>query len=224
MPVPEQKRKVIFIKAPEVIQPETPRNLIIEWEPYKTLINKEFINLGVVKCNPEEYIQRYAGSLIESSELPDFVKEIKPPSGYVLAADLPQQTRKFEGDLHALSLVDRETLEKHNLTENRSYFQRITERTDVEPMARWPSTSKVVHKNNLDLEKIYSEVFRAVNRDSKGMMSVDEAESALEKLNQKFNRSWDKHKYNLQQFIQDLIEDGMISFQKFERAVRTLGC
>jgi hypothetical protein len=79
--------------------------------------------LGIIRANPVEYVQRYGSSLKTSRELPDFVLDIKPPAGVVLAADYQyNQVHELEGDLQALRLVD---LEREGLAEYRAQLQRL---------------------------------------------------------------------------------------------------
>lgn len=79
--------------------------------------------MGIIRANPVEYVQRYGSSLKTTRDLPDFVLDIKPPAGVVLAADYQyNQVHELEGDLQALRLVD---LEREGLTEYRSQLQRL---------------------------------------------------------------------------------------------------
>jgi hypothetical protein len=120
------KRKVIFQRANENKSPAVvvkPRNIIIQWEAPSVTVKKEFKDLGIVRANPVEYIQRYGTSLKRSIELPTFVKEIKPPEGLILAADSSSPLMyELEGDLHALSLVD---LEREGLIEYKGFLKQI---------------------------------------------------------------------------------------------------
>lgn len=55
--------------------------------------------------------------------MPDFVLDIKPPAGVVLAADYQyNQVHELEGDLHAMRLID---LEREGLSEYRTQLQRL---------------------------------------------------------------------------------------------------
>ena len=101
-----------------------PRNVIVQWEAPPIQVKKEFKYLGIIRANPAEYVARYGPSLKTSSELPDFVLDIKPPSGVVLAADhKPSSVPELEGDLHALNLID---LDKEGLSEYRSQLLRAS--------------------------------------------------------------------------------------------------
>jgi hypothetical protein len=121
LPYKEQKRKVILVRPsqPDPIAPK-PKNVIIQWESPKVVINKKFEDLGIVRADPIDYVHKYGSSLRPSHELPTFAKQIKPPKGIVLAADkkIPPKV-KLEGDIHALELID---LDKHDLAEYRDYL------------------------------------------------------------------------------------------------------
>jgi len=124
LPYNQTKRKVVLKKSfdndPVVAKP---KNVIIQWEAPEVSVKKEFKYLGIIKANPNEYIQRYANSLKTPRELPEFVLDIKPPAGVVLAADVSQSNvHELEGDLEALSLVD---LDKEGLAEYRNQLNRI---------------------------------------------------------------------------------------------------
>lgn len=71
-------------------------------------------------------MKRYGTSLKTARELPDFVLDIKPPNGVVLAADYqyngPPSPPELEGDLHALGLID---LERTGLGEYRAQLDRF---------------------------------------------------------------------------------------------------
>ena len=102
LPYKQIKRRVIYAKSNEKDAVVCkPKNRIIQWEPPKVQIKKEFKDLGIVRANPVEYVQRYGSTLKRSIELPSFVKEIKPPAGVVLAADTGASTiYELEGDIY----------------------------------------------------------------------------------------------------------------------------
>jgi len=108
LPYKGLKRRVIFqrntVPDPVVVKP---RNVVIQWEAPAVTIRKEFKDLGVIRANPVEYVQRYGAELKSYAELPAFVREIKAPSGLVLAGEtVSSSTYELEGDLQALSLID----------------------------------------------------------------------------------------------------------------------
>ena len=124
LPYSEVKRRVIFQKSnqidPVVIKP---RNVIIQWEAPQVTIKKDFKYLGVIRANPYEYVQRYGSTLKQPNQLPDFVLDIKPPQGIVLAADYQyNQVHELEGEVSALRLVD---LDKEGLSEYKPQLQKF---------------------------------------------------------------------------------------------------
>lgn len=83
-----------------------------------------------------EYVKRYGSSLKTASELPDFVLDIKPPNGVVLAADYqyngPASPPELEGDVHALRLID---LERAGLGEYRAQLDRLLSEQTLHPQS-----------------------------------------------------------------------------------------
>ena len=120
LPYSETKRRVIFQKSnipdPVVVKP---RNAIIQWEAPQVSIKKDIKYLGVIRANPAEYVQRYGATLKNSRELPQFVLDIQPPQGVILAADYKyNEVHELEGAISALNLVD---LEREGLAQYRLF-------------------------------------------------------------------------------------------------------
>lgn len=68
-------------------------------------------------------MQRYGATLKTARELPDFVMDIKPPQGVVLAADYQyNQVHELEGELQALRLVD---LDREGLGQYKDQLQKL---------------------------------------------------------------------------------------------------
>ncbi|CAF2818352.1 unnamed protein product [Rotaria sp. Silwood2] len=82
----QQKRRVIIQRAPPPVIPK-PRNIIIYYEPPKAQVVRRFINMGVERANPAEYVARYgtqledAHSLITHARQAGVVEDITPPGG-----------------------------------------------------------------------------------------------------------------------------------------------
>lgn len=108
LPYKTQRRKVVFqknIQSDPIVN--KPKNVIIQWEAPKIEVKKQFKDLGVMRANPLEYVQKFGSELISSDELPYFVKDIRPPKEITLASEHPtQRTIELEGDLYALNLID----------------------------------------------------------------------------------------------------------------------
>ncbi len=80
LPYKQQKRRVIYQKAPPVQPPAPQKNLIIQWEGTQARVVKEFRNLGIIKADPNTYVQQYGPQLRPTQGLPDFVKGLPTPN------------------------------------------------------------------------------------------------------------------------------------------------
>ena len=80
LPYKQQKRRVIYQKAPPVQAPAPQKNLIIQWEGTQARVVKEFRNLGIIKADPNTYVQQYGAQLRPTQGLPDFVKGLPTPN------------------------------------------------------------------------------------------------------------------------------------------------
>ncbi len=69
----------------------------------------------------KSYISRYGAELKSPSEMPQFVKDISPPEGLVLASEAGELgLGELEGDVEALALVD---LDAEGLSEYSQFVQ-----------------------------------------------------------------------------------------------------
>jgi hypothetical protein len=123
LPYNNLKRRVIY-KKPQEAEPVIckPKNVIIQWEPPEVVVKKDLKYLGIIKANPAEYVQRYGSTLKQAHELPNFVLEIKPPHGIVLAADEQMKEPELEGEVGALRLID---LDKEGLSQYRAQLEKL---------------------------------------------------------------------------------------------------
>jgi hypothetical protein len=80
LPYKQQKRRVIYQKAPPVQPPAPQKNLIIQWEGTQARVVKEFRNLGIIKADPGSYVQQYGSQLRPTQGLPDFIRGLPPPN------------------------------------------------------------------------------------------------------------------------------------------------
>lgn len=103
------------------------KNLIIQWVPpkitYKTLVNW----LGIEYVDPNEYKKKYGKSLIETANLPQFVRDLDTKIGYQLYAnEITNNNNELESDINALDYydLDKKDLEKYKeyLEEDLNYF------------------------------------------------------------------------------------------------------
>lgn len=204
LPYNEVKRRVIFQKSnetdPVIVNP---RNVIVQWEAPETETIQEFKYLGVINANPVDYVQRYSESLKTSNELPDFITNIKAPEGLVLAADVKKTVPyELEGDIEALKLVD---LDKEGLAEYKNYLK----------TGRSPS---VMSKNLIKLDNIVEKIFKKVNRGGNGMVSVEDAEKALLRINSRLSRRYGED--DVKRFFTKLDKDrdGHLNLKEFKQA------
>lgn len=180
LPYKQVKRKVIFARSTDRSSfSQKPKNIIVQWQTPQVRIQKEFKDLGIVKANPLEYVQRYGASLKRALELPHFVKEIKPPNGIELAAESTSNSiYELEGDVHALNLVD---LEREGLIEYRYLLKK----------------SESFNKNDLGLEKqrdknknLLKDLIKMLSLDSNETVSLNEAERIMSKIYYRLGRSF----------------------------------
>lgn len=146
LPFPKQRRRVVYEGSHSVSsQLQRIKNTIIQWESPPAVIKKGIRYLGIVDADPNEYRSRYGHTLKHSSELPSFIIDHENISRYT--ADAPvNYTRDLEvelsklsgsnyhsystngiapssnvvelfGDLEALKLLDRDTLEREGLSQ-----------------------------------------------------------------------------------------------------------
>jgi Ca2+-binding EF-hand superfamily protein len=236
LPYKQIKRKIIYVKSSNSgVVSERPKNVVIQWESPKVQVKKEFKDLGVVKANPIEYVQRYGNSLKRSIELPPFVKEIKPPSGVVLAAESSGTPTMYEleGDVHALNLID---LEREGLVEYRYLVKQLESQSSAaysitndeyasqEGNINSSNSSNSIenvndnqsntNSNNSNKQQL-SEIFKSIRIDSNNTISLEDTEMLFLKLNNHLGRYFEEN--DLRAFLNalNLNENGRVNFSEF---------
>ena len=204
LPYGQSKRRVIFQKntVPDPVI-SRPRNVIIQWESPEVQIKKEFKDLGVIRANPVEYVERYGTSLKTHTELPQFVKEIRPPTGIVLASEhVSSGLHELEGDVDALKLID---LDYEGLSEYKTYVSKFG--------------SSLAANSFSGFSKPITELFQFVDSNSSGQISQSEAESLILRFNSTLGRSYGQADASL--FIRSLDsnKDGFIQYEEFRSAL-----
>jgi Ca2+-binding EF-hand superfamily protein len=215
LPYTQSKRKVIFQKNtvadPVIVKP---RNVIIQWDTPTVEIKKDFKDLGIIRADPMAYAERYGSSLKSFSELPQFVKEIRPPMGVILASEyVGSGIYDLEGDIEALKLID---LEKEGLIEYKSYVEKVSSSYSYSTTSS--STNRVSAGKSI-VNSILQELFESIDTDSSGKISRSEAESLLLRLYSRLGKNYCQSE--AVEFVRlfDINFDGMISFEEFKNGL-----
>ena len=113
---PAQTRNVVYQQSAKLNPLPAPKNVFIEWEAENVDVatKQQFNFLGVEEADPYEYERRYHTELVESHRLPDYVSEIKVPSGEVLAVHRKMEKPQLVGDVKAISLLSDKEREQIN--------------------------------------------------------------------------------------------------------------
>jgi uncharacterized membrane protein YgcG len=245
LPYAQTKRRVIFQRSNErdavVVKP---RNVIVQWEAPQVVIKKEFKYLGVIRANPVEYVQRYGATLKIARDLPDFVLDIKTPDGLVLAADYQYNAvHELEGDVRALGFVD---LDREGLSEYRALLSKMgityvgaagvvaaasQFQSSFSGSASFGASSAGSSSFGASFgssgasfgasgasHAVIDEIFRSIDRDSNGQISVDEAARVLLKLNSRLGRSYGEDESRAFFQALDVDRNGMLSISEFRAA------
>jgi hypothetical protein len=87
-------------------------------------VKQELKNLGIIKADPNEYIEKYGNSLKSAADMPQFVLDIETPKDLSLAANFNYSNNiyELEGNLEALKLID---LDREGLSEYRPQLEKI---------------------------------------------------------------------------------------------------
>lgn len=231
LPYTPMKRRVIFNKnlEPDPIV-NKPRNVVIQWEAPQVTIRKQFKYLGIVRANPAEYMNQYGDSIIDAGSLPDFVKEIPPPSGLILASDA-KQTKKFAhelfGDVEALKYVD---LEREGLAEYKYYNLEAKppvygepKRTNVfESRNMTRMINNEADRENRRLIEIIENVFNQVSKNMSLLIDFEDTMKVINIINEKTNRKFtetDIRKILESLDLNNFITTGSVKLTDFKKVV-----
>lgn len=223
LPYSQVKRRVIFNRS---TQPDPiiakPRNVIVQWEAPQVQIKKEIKYLGVIKANPAEYVQRYGSSLKHSRDLPQFVLDIQTPNELVLAADYKYNTvLELEGQLEAFKYVN---LDREGLTEYKAQLDRLgisyEGSTDISRSSLDVTAATVAVNNSRNIP--VEQIFKLIDKDNTGYISVEEAGRILLRVNSRLGRSYGEDNINELFKILDKNGDGRLNLQEFSAIFNTL--
>ena len=207
LPYAERKRRVIFQKN-EVPDPvvQKPKNVVIQWEAPQVQIKRTFKDLGVIRANPVEYVERYGASLKTHREFPEIVHELRPPVGVVLAAEYNAPSLiDLEGDINALNMID---LDKEGLPEYKDWLKRYLEASKPKPAA--PLSIAAV------LDALLTELFHGFDANSDSEISIDEAEAHVLKIMGRLGRDYSKEDADSFFQVLDKSHNGSVNFAEFK--------
>jgi hypothetical protein len=216
LPYQETKRRIIYKGPPSDPILVKPRNVVIQWEAPNVVVKKEHKFLGVVRANPNEYVQRYSNTLKPAKDLPKFVLDLSTPKGLVLAANhQPKKFHDLEGDLDALKYVD---LDREGLGEYKSYLQRISVN-----MSNSYNNNNNNNNNSRTLsartESIIEDVFRSISNDD-DIIETSQAAKLLLKLSSRLGRNLNEN--NLDTFYKTIEKttesSDLITLDEFKNA------
>lgn len=119
--------KIILNPKPEDPEPPRPKNLIIEWEKMRCVVKERITDLGVEKCDPKDYIEKFGPDLIQPEEMPDIANKaavvaVEKHGKKLAAQNSGKYFNELEGDLHALTLID---LDKEGLSEYKYLLENL---------------------------------------------------------------------------------------------------
>jgi hypothetical protein len=232
LPYSQVKRRVIYNRCnyqdPVAL---TPRNVIVQWEAPEVIIKKDYKYLGVVRANPVDYVQRYGHSLVVSNELPQFVQDIATPDGLELAANYKySDLYELEGDVEALSLVD---LEKEGLGHYRNFLNNLNNGKLSTSGSKSKSNSQLVLNKsgsnasilasvsalaNNQLNALVDILFQQIDKHSTGMISVEDAEKLVLRLNSRLGRNYGEDDVKTFFTALDKNDDGQLNLEEFREA------
>ena len=208
LPYAERKRRIIFQKntVPDPII-QKPRNVIVQWEAPDVQIKTIYKDLGVVRANPYEYVERFGVSLMNHSQFPDIVRSfnIRPPNGFSFASEFVHSSLlDLEGDVHALNLIN---LDEHGLGEYRAWLNKYLGKS---------SSQSVISTSAMDMiNGIIGELFKALDTDGSSNISLSEAQDILVRLNLRLGRSYTSQ--DAINFLRsfDTNNDGYVDYKEF---------
>jgi hypothetical protein len=104
----KRTRRIKYEPAPKLVLAPKPRNVLIEWDKPKSIVEKGYTFLGVIECDPSEYVRRYGPELAAPQDLPPIAYEanFKPPLSETFAINYRPDVPRLVGDVEALRLLN----------------------------------------------------------------------------------------------------------------------
>ena len=144
-------------------------------------------------------------------DLPKIVQDLPTPEGITLAAEYKYNpVHELEGDVDALKLVD---LESEGLSEYKSLFQPQQIRIN-EKLSKNSSKSSIV-----SLTATLEALFKAIDKDRSGTISINEAARIVLKINSRLGRSYGEDDVINFMKALDINGDNKITFDEFRNAM-----
>jgi Ca2+-binding EF-hand superfamily protein len=220
LPYSQVKRRVIFNRPterdPVIVKP---RNIIVQWEAPQVEVRQDYKYCGIVNANPADYVQRYGNTLRSPNELPQFVRDIRPPAGVVLAAEcVYNPVHELEGDVEALKLID---LDREGLSQYKNFVNSLQSRDHQcfnMPSSAYQSSLCNLGLGQSEMSSNVAEIFSTINLRHDGRITQEEAEKLMLKLNSKFGRAYGENEVRAFFKCLDKNNDGSIDFDEFKRA------
>ncbi|CAF1527510.1 unnamed protein product [Rotaria sp. Silwood1] len=183
---PQPPRKTIVQRAPPPKPYPPPRNIIIEYEPSKVRVVRQFQRLGITPENPQEYMQRYGISLIDSQTLlqqaraAGVVEDISAPnisSSFAVSSASSNNGLGFE--VNNIGGINAETMANGG---SRASFYASSSNVDASSLGGFRSTlSNITPSYNLatgGLNNGINAVFAAADTNNDGVLSQTEFHNA----------------------------------------------
>ncbi len=224
------KRRVIFQAPPPDPIYIKPRNVIVQWQSPTVTVRQQVRHLGEIRANPIKYATKYNQVLTQAKDMPQFILDIQPPNGAVLASDCAvNPVHELEGDLDALRLID---LEKEGLTEYKTLLanaaaaaaasQKLTSASSKSPIHNTTTAGAASAANMATPKSAIDEIFRLLYNKETGRIKVNRAARVVLKVNSRLGRKYGED--DVKHFIRalDINGDGTLSLSEFRQAFANL--
>jgi hypothetical protein len=237
LPYKKPRRRVIFEKNKTNSNDFKTKNVIVEWTAPKVIVKKDFKNLGIVKADPVFYSRLFSKSLVKTSDLPVFLKEIQLPKD-IIKKEL--QEPELYGDVDCLKLVD---LDKEGLSEYKRYLESRNNSKKENLLGQIESNKRQKLRNNASISKQSISFQDEENNKSTGLYGITKSEinvlsqifvnhicqitlkeiqNTFDELNRVFNKNYSKNDACLFFKELDSNKDGMVDYEDFKRVFSKL--
>ncbi|CAF2666007.1 unnamed protein product [Rotaria sp. Silwood2] len=183
---PQPSRKTIVQRADAPNPYPPPRNVIIEYEPPKVRVLRQFQRLGISPENPQEYIQRYGALLIDSHTLVQQARAagiIEDISAPVVNDSIAVSSASSNGDLN-FEANNIGGFDARNIASggSRSSFYESSYNGDISGLGGFRSTlsniSPAYNSSTGRLNEGINAVFAAADTNNDGVLSQTEFQNA----------------------------------------------